>query len=213
MLNELDFLKKDWKKQEKNYPQLSYEQIYKMLWKRSSSIVKWIFVISICELLLSTLLSIFLTDEAYWKEMEKIHLKNFIIGLYIISYSITFFFIYKFYRNYQKISTTDDASTLMKNILKTRRTVKTYIAYVLISTAVSSLIISYFTIQNHIVTAEIEKVDSYSFQTMDWIIFILIGSLVLFVFLGIIWLFYRLIYGILLKKLHRNFKELQKLEV
>ncbi|HET8754351.1 MAG TPA: hypothetical protein VFM59_08310 [Salinimicrobium sp.] len=213
MLNELDFLKKDWKKQEKNFPQLSYDQIYKMLWKRSSSIVKWIFVISICELLLSTLLNIFLTDDAYWKEMEEIHLKNFLIGLYIVSYSITFFFIYQFYKNYKKISATDDASTLMKNILKTRRTVKTYIAYVLISTGISSLIIAYFTIKNHSVSAEIEKAGSYSYEILDWIKFILIGSIVLFIFLGIIWLFYRLIYGILLKKLHRNYKELQKLEV
>ena len=50
-MDELDLLKKDWKKQEGNYPKLSYDEIYKMIWKKSSSIVKWIFVISIIEFL------------------------------------------------------------------------------------------------------------------------------------------------------------------
>ena len=32
-------------------------------------------------------------------------------------------------------------------------------------------------------------------------------------FLGVLWLFYQLIYGILLRKLNRNYKELAKLDV
>jgi hypothetical protein len=32
------------------------------------------------------------------------------------------------------------------------------------------------------------------------------------IFLGLFWLFYQLIYGILLKKLNRNYKELAKLD-
>lgn len=209
----LDFLKQDWKKQEKHLPRLSYDQIYKMLWKKSSSIVKWIFVISICELFLSTFLSIIFADKAYWDEMEKLHLTEFTRVLYIISYSITLFFIYKFYRNYRSISTTDDAATLMKNILKTRKTVKIYIAYVLISTGISAVVISYFTLSNHRMITQVEGVSKYSFETLDWVKFILIGLLVLAMFLGIIWLFYRLIYGILLRKLKRNYKELSKLEM
>lgn len=209
-MDELDILKRDWKKQEAHLPRLSYDDIYKMLWKKSSSIVKWIFVISIVELLLSTLFSIFFADEAYWEEMDRLQLTK---GLYIVSYTITLFFIYRFYRNYQKISTTDDASTLMKNILKTRQTVKIYIAYVLISTGISAIIIAYFSIRNHRQVAEIEETATYSFETLDWVKFILIGLLVLALFLGIIWLFYRLVYGILLRKLKRNYKELSKLEM
>lgn len=212
-MDELDILKKDWKKQEASLPKVSYDEIYKMLWKKSSSIVKWIFVISILELLLSTLLSILFADEAYWKEMENLHLKNFTIGLYIFSYGITFFFIYLFYRNFQKISTVDDAATLMKNILKTRKTVKYYIAYVLVSTGITAMIISFFSIKNHQATMEVEEIAKYSYEALDWVKFILIGFIVLIVFLGIIWLFYRLVYGILLKKLKNNYKELSKLEI
>lgn len=212
-MDELDILKQDWKKQEAHLPRLSYDDIYKMLWKKSSSIVKWIFVISILELLISTLISIFFADEAYWDEMDRLHLTDFTKGLYVVSYSITLFFIYRFYRNYQKISTTDDAATLMKNILKTRQTVKIYIAYVLISTGISAVIIAYFSIRNHRQVVEIEETAAYTFETLDWVKFILIGLIVLTIFLGIIWLFYRLVYGILLRKLKRNYRELKKLEM
>lgn len=212
-MEELDFLKKDWKKQEENFPHLSYNDIYKMLWKKSSSIVKWIFVISIMELFLSTLLNIFLADDTYWKEMEKLHIKNFTIGLYVVSYCITFYFIYRFYKNYRRISTTDDAATLMENIIRTRKTVKTYIAYVLIYSGISALLLSYFSIRNHGAVEQVEDTAKYTYETLDWVKFILLGTIVLAIILTIIWLFYRLIYGILLKKLLRNYKELKKLEM
>lgn len=212
-MDELDVLKQDWKKQEQNLPRLTYDEIYKMLWKKSSSIVKWIFVISILELFLSTMLLILFADQAYWEEMDRLDLKDFTIGVYIFSYSVTFFFIYLFYRNYQTISTTDDASTLINNILRTRRTVKFYIAYVLISSGLSAMIIAFFTIKDHRITAKAEEITKYSFDSLDWAKFILAGCIILTIFLGAIWLFYRLIYGILLKKLKRNYKELKKLEM
>ena len=212
-MDELEFLKANWKKQEEDLPKLSYDQIYQMLWKKSSSIVKWIFVISILELLLSTLLSISLADGDYWADMEKIHLKEFTIGLYIFSYTITFYFIFRFYRNYQKISATDDAATLMKNILNTRRTVKAYIAFVLISVGLTSVIVTYFTLRNHQLVAQVEEASKYTFEMMDWVKFTVVMTLVLVAFLFILWLFYNLIYGILLKRLKRNYKELKKLEV
>lgn len=212
-MEELDFLKKDWKKQEENFPHLSYNDIYKMLWKKSSSIVKWIFVISIMELFLSTFLNILLADDSYWKEMQQLHIKNFTIGLYVVSYCITFYFIYRFYRNYKRISTTDDAATLMENIIRTRKTVKTYIAYVLIYSGLSSLFLAYFMLKNHRTMEQVEETAKYSYETLDWVKFILLGIIVLAIILSIIWLFYRLIYGILLKKLLRNYKELKKLEM
>ncbi|MGB7784962.1 MAG: hypothetical protein WBL27_02575 [Salinimicrobium sp.] len=212
-MDELDFLKQNWKKQEENLPRLSFDQIYHMLKKRSASIVKWIFVISVAELLISTLLSIWLADGDYWKEMDKIHLKGFTIVFYIVSYLITFYFIYRFYRNYQKISTTDDAATLMENILKTRRTVKTYIAYVLISSGFSAIVVTFFTIRNHQDIQQVENSAKYAFDGLDWAKFVLAFFVVLVIFLGLLWLFYKLLYGILLKRLKRNYRELKKLEV
>jgi hypothetical protein len=212
-MDELDFLKQNWNKQEENLPRLTYDEIYKMIWKRSSSIVKWIFVISIVELFFSTMLSIWLADDHYWEEMDQIGLHGFTIGLYIVSYLITFFFIYRFYRNYQKISATDDAATLMRNIIRTRKTVKTYIAYILISTGISSIVVAYFTVKNHQMVQEVQNSAKYTFGAMEWAKFIFAMTIALAIFLVLIWLFYKLLYGILLKRLKRNYKELKKLEV
>lgn len=212
-MDELEFLKQNWKKQEAGLPRLTYDDIYQMIWKRSSSIVKWIFVISIVELLLSSLLSIYMADASYWEHMDELHLKQTTIYVYIISYLITFYFIYCFYRNYKRISSTDDAATLMKNIIRTRRTVKVYIAYILISTGIYSIAIAYFSIQNHQMVQEVQDKSKYTFDAMDWLKFTVAGLLILGLFLLALWLFYRLIYGILLGRLKRNYRELKKLEM
>lgn len=211
-MDELELLKNDWKKQDANYPKLSYDQIYNMLWKKSSSIVKWIFVISVLELFVSTFLSVLFTGDNYWEQLEKYNLKQFTEVLFVIGYAITFFFIFMFYRNYKKISATDDAATLMRNILRTRRTVKYYIAYVLIYNGLTVVVVFTYMIYLHI-NSQDPTLTKYSFDTLDWIKFIGVGLIILTLFLGLIWLFYRLLYGILLKKLHKNYKELKKLEM
>ena len=209
----LDLLKKDWKKREGSLPHLSYDQIYQMLWKRSSSIVKWIFVISIIEFLFWGVINIFMADHEYWEEMEQIHLKEFTVATYVINYAITFFFIYCFYKNYRKISATDNAAELMKNILRTKKTVKYYIGYILISTALVALIHTYFMMDYHTSSTVVDDMEKYSFTPLQWLMFagIMIGGLA--IFLGLIWLFYRVVYGILLRRLNRNYKELKKLEI
>jgi len=55
-MDELELLKRDWRKKGKDLPRLSFDEIYKMIWKKSSSIVKWIFIISVIEFLLPLLL-------------------------------------------------------------------------------------------------------------------------------------------------------------
>ena len=49
-MKELDLLKKDWKKNAASFVQVSENEIYKMIHKKSSSVVKWIFMISVIEL-------------------------------------------------------------------------------------------------------------------------------------------------------------------
>ena len=212
-MDDLDLLKQDWKKQESSLPHLSYNDIYKMIWKRSSSIVKWIFVISIIEFLFWAVINLFLADNEYWNEMERLHLYNFTIISYIVSYAITFYFIYRFYRNYKSISSTDNSKTLMKSILKTRSTVKYYIGYILISTAITTLVYTYFIIVDHANSSETLEASKYNFDAQQWLIFVGLSVLFIAAFLGVIWLFYRLIYGILLRRLSKNYKELKRLEL
>lgn len=211
-MDELDILKKDWKQREASLPRFTYNEIYKLLWKKSSSIVKWIFIISILELLFWGILNVFLADANFWKQMEAIELKEFTVGVYILSYAVTFFFIYCFYRNYKRISSTDDAATLMKNILTTRRTVKYYVAFIIISSAITSLVYVYFNIFHHASTTEVENPANYNFTATQWFVFTAILMFVIAIFSGLLWLFYRLIYGILLNRLHKNYKELKNLE-
>ena len=211
-MDDLDLLKKDWKKQEESLPRLSYDEIYKMIWKRSSSIVKWIFLISILEFLLGAFLNIILADEEYWQQMDKYDLTEFTIMVYVFSYLVTFYFIYKFYKNYRRINSTDSAKKLMKNILRTRKTVKYYIAFILISTGIVFLITIFLMLRNHAVTATSTS-QNMEFDAMQWLIFIGGTLLVLGILLSVVWLIYRVIYGILLKRLNKNYKELKKLDV
>ncbi|WP_295179570.1 hypothetical protein [uncultured Christiangramia sp.] len=211
-MDNLDLLKKDWKKQEKSIPQLSYDEIYKLIWKRSSSIVKWIFFISIIEFGLGAGLNIFITDDEYWAKLEKYNLTLFSIITYVVSYLITFYFIYKFYKNYRAINATDSAAVLMKTILKVRKTVKYYIGFILISSAFVFIFSIIIVFRTHAMTPEIADPDM-AFDWKNWVLFIGGILLLLAVILGVIWLIYTLVYGILLRRLHRNYKELKKLEM
>ena len=52
-----------------------------------------------------------------------------------------------------------------------------------------------------------------AFDSTQMAVLVAMVVLVTGIFLLLIWLFYRLIYGILLKRLNRNYDELKKLEV
>ena len=69
-MEELDLLKKYWKKSEDTFEQVSEVEIYKMLHKKSSSIVKWILIISILEVLLWTLISVCFNTDDYFKKIH-----------------------------------------------------------------------------------------------------------------------------------------------
>ena len=128
-MDELDLLKKDWKKQESSYPKLSYNEIYKMIHKKSSSIVKWIFIICIAEFLFWGIINLML-PEGFFDIYEKFHLKTFLTVSYVIHYIVVVGFIYIFYKNYKTIYVIDNTNLLMRKILKTRKIVNYYVYYI-----------------------------------------------------------------------------------
>ncbi len=67
-MKELELLKKDWKAKESGFPKLNREALYALIWKRSSSIVKWLYYISIAEFVFWTALSI-LTEALNKKKL------------------------------------------------------------------------------------------------------------------------------------------------
>jgi hypothetical protein len=214
-MDELELLKKDWKKDEgSRYPKLSYNEIYKMILKKSSSIVKWIFIISILEFALWTLISFAFKNTDYNKRFESYHAENIMIPFLILGYAILAYFFYKFYMNYRTISATDSAKILMENILKTRRTVKQYVGFNLVYLALSAfLALGIQFNRDEEMISLIDKASANGEVFKFYALTIIITLVFLAILIAIILGFYYLIYGILLKRLNRNYKELKKLEV
>jgi hypothetical protein len=212
-MDELEFLKKDWKKREADFPKLSYQEIYKLVHKKSSSIVKWIFIICIAEFLFWGLITISIPESTF-AIYEKFNLKTFLFVTQILHYVVVFVFIYLFYKNYKTISVVDNTGLLMKNILKTRKTVNYYVyynivLYILLSVILNAVMFSHTDILIENLMPENSNLDTEKFLTIN----IVVQIILLAVMCGLIWGYYRIIYGILLKKLNRNYKELESLEV
>ncbi len=212
-MDELDLLKKDWKKQDASYPELSYNEIYKLIHKKSSSIVKWIFIICIVELLFWSGLNL-LVPEKYLEIYDKFNLRTFLYVTEAIRYSIVFIFIYLFYKNYKAISVTETTNLLMQKIIKTRKTVNYYVYYNIALYVLLSVIVNFIMFSNPETMIEaLNPNNKINVSGAKFLNIMLIAQIIaLVVIIGLLWVYYRIIYGILLKRLNRNYKELETLE-
>lgn len=212
-MEELDILKQNWKKNEGSYPKFSQMEIYAMLHKRSSSIVKWILIISILEFVFWVALSFALKDNPNVLKTENLMVDYVTISMSVISYGIIIFFAILFYMNYRKISATDNVKNLMSNILRTRKTVYNYIfvniAYFVISVIV--ILVIFINYDAGLISA-LEQSEANGKKLEFYLLYIGVAVLALGVLSTLFWLFYKLIYGLLLKRLHRNYEELRKLD-
>ena len=116
MTDELELLKKDWQRKEFDVPKLSYEDIHKMIWKRSSSIVKWILTISILEFTLPHLLYLLPSMQEGMEIYERIGVSKYLFYMSLITYGVAFYFIFQFYQRFKEISVLDNSKYLMKKI-------------------------------------------------------------------------------------------------
>ena len=213
-MDELELLKKDWNKKGDKYPKLSYNEIYKMILKKSSSIVKWIFIISLLEFVFWGIISIALKDTESMQRFKNYNADNIIIPLTIIGYIILAYFFYLFFKNYKTISVTDSAKVLMENILKTRRTVKKYVAFNLIYLVFSTIVVLFIEFDKDAeLINQVEQASANGEVFKFYAIIIIVTLLLLVVAIGVLLLFYWLMYGLLLGRLNKNYKELKKLEV
>lgn len=212
-MDELDKLKNDWKKTGDYYPKFSEKEIYAMLHKGSSSIVKWILIISILEFAFWLGLTFLLKDTQNAKMFDSYGVDYITIPMTVIGYGITIYFCSMFYINYRKISVTDNVRNLMDNILKTRKTVSNYIfvnlSYIVISSIVALILL--FNNDKKLIKM-LHQSEAQGNETQFYVIYIISSLLFIALFILIIWLFYKLIYGLLLKKLRRNYDELRKID-
>jgi len=211
-MDELELLKKDWGKQDGGYKKLTTKDIYLMLQKKSSSIVKTLFYISIGELVFWILVNTipYFFSDSYREKLDAVYGNDTLFTiLTIASYVVILLFIYLLFKAHKAISVTDNAKKLMESILKTRRVIKYYVLYNLIMAFFSMVIGLYFAIMHD--PDLTDTISHFNKKQMLVTYALLIGVTAAFVF--VIWLFYKLLYGLLLKRLNRNYKELKKLEV
>lgn len=202
-MDELELLKQDWKRQEKSLPKVDTDEIRVMMHKKSTSIVKWIFIISIAEFIFWIAVESLSYFEDSHEFINELGLGIFYRGSLIVNYIMIAVFISLFFINFRKIKTNDTIKALMKNIINTRKAVKAYVWFNVIFFSVTFSIISYAALNQELVNQSIQV--KLTFIGAFFVIF----AVVLLVLLG----FYRLLYGILTKRLHRNYEALRKLEM
>ena len=124
------------------------------------------------------------------------------------------YFIFKFYSMYRKISVDDNTKKLISTILKTRKVVKQYIAFNLTFFAVFFIVFGGYLFyesylegiaKNGVLHPEMPL----NIAMISFIVLIIATAIFTFGF----WLIYKLIYGILLKRLQNNFEELKKIDL
>lgn len=211
-MEELDLLKKAWKKNENSFKQVSEMEIYKMIHKNSSSVVKWIMIIGIIEFLFWIGMNFISNSDDYFKKLDAGNILLYMKIFTYVNYAVLLFFIYLFYKNFLLISTTDSTKILMKNILKTRKTVNTYVWYnltVVFLSFVTGILLAFYC--NPEIATFKDKIEHGA--TYSLVGFILGAFVILIVLTFIVWLFYKLLYGFLMRKLYRNYQELKKIDL
>lgn len=216
---DLDSFKKTWQEQP---VQEKYDntEILQMLNRKSRNYVKYIFWISVVELLFFSGIGLFYIikgDESnsFLKLLERLGaqktpeiIANFdtiYLAIKVLSLLVTAYFVFKFYQNYHKIKIEENLKGLITRIIKFKKTVN---AFILISIAILLVFILTFTafIFYALNSQNIEPKGS----DLMIVIAIIIVSTALCVLL--IWLYYKLVYGIIIRKLDKNLKQLKEID-
>lgn len=200
-MENLENLKDLWKNQKESKIKFTEKDIHNMVQKKSSSIVRWILIISLLEFILPNLIFLFTDFDTTKQFYEQYGLSNIMMFYTVIHVVVIIAFIYVFYKNYRNISAGSTVKILLNDIIKTRRTVKYYIYYNISIMGIIGLNMFYAVFNS----ADFQNsLTSGTSMVKIWIFSIVFLCLALLIF----WLFYRVIYGFFLKKLKRNYAEL-----
>lgn len=207
----LDNYKKAWENQPEESNKVSSVEIYKMAHSKSSSIVKWIFRIGILEFIFWGAINLTIPDSFY-KVYEDLDLMEYLNFFMILHYVVIAIFLYLFYMNFKRVSLVDNTKKLNNRILKIRKTVKYYVFYNLATVFLGSIILNVIMFSDNNKLMKVMNPDNLALDIKQVITITVISQVIaLFIILVLLWLFYKLVYGILLKKLNKNYKELLKL--
>ncbi|MBS1550305.1 MAG: beta-carotene 15,15'-monooxygenase [Bacteroidetes bacterium] len=216
---DIDQLKKTWQEQDKE--QLyNKNEILEMLNLKSRNYVKYILWISMTEFLVFGILT--LAYSIYGNEtnsllnlLTKIGLNptqtikadiahiNFIIK--IISLLVTGIFVLIFYKNYSRINIEANLKQFILQIFRFKKTVRYFILTNVLLLVAFNLIIA------SIVYTYIQQQD-LQLQVYNWWILVLTTVFTCIISIALIFIYYKILYGIILKKLSKNLKQLQEIE-
>ncbi|TYR37774.1 hypothetical protein FXV77_00325 [Sphingobacterium phlebotomi] len=198
----LDLLKQHWNN-DNNFPRVNEEEIKYMLYQRSSSIIKWVFIISIMELSVGIVLGFILPiDQKITSSFESFLGLTFGIAFR----AVILYFIYNFFKNYRKIKNTTDTKTLLITILTTQQYVDHYIKF---NVYFFIFIMTWRGLQ-HIVITFVEKSIGEGIL-MSFLVVIVIAPIV-FITIYLMKLYYRILYRRLINKLDDNYEELIRID-
>lgn len=222
MLNEdfnIDDFKKSWQEQPVSEVYESSD-IEAMLNKSSRNYVKYILWISLAEFLFFAAISIY---SVFYSEQNSsfLHLikklgaditveieKDFAhlyFFLKIISLVITAVFVVLFYINYKKINVENNLKKFILQIVKFKRTVNLFIL-----TNIMVLII--FTFVLALFTMNIVKFQGINLPDSTFIGIVVAALVSLSIGLLLVLLYYRIVYGIIMRRLGRKLTQLQDIE-
>jgi uncharacterized protein with PQ loop repeat len=205
-MKELDLLKKSWNN---NLNQkVSSEEIYKMILKKSSSTVKWIFVISAIELTIGLISGIFISPKSYNELNLPLWIEQFVT---FSSLLIVLIYTIKFYKNYKSINTSSSIKKLLNNIINTRKAVKEFVILNLSVMAILIIIALCYTL-----TTPSGINNEAAFELINLKDYLILGFVILIatsICIGLCLFIYFLLYGILMRRLNKNYKELKQLDL
>ena len=216
---DIDSFKKTWQEQDVK-PKYDSTEILQMLNKNSRNYVKYILWISIAEFLLILGVSVYYfykgeEGNSFVHILEKMNinvtpeifstLDNFYYAMKFLSIGITLFFVIRFYLNYKRINVEANLKKFIIQIMEFKRTVNLFILVNILFLVFTTLVLILFMFS----TLSSQNIEVNS-ATLTGLI---VGIVVALAFsVGLIWLYYRLIYGIIMKRLSKNLAQLKEIE-
>lgn len=215
----IDDFKKTWQ-QNPSEPRYDDTDIEDMLNKSSRNYVKYILWISIAEFVVILLAGIYYTTFSDEKQsllnvLQRIgvqdspnfeqQLHELYFGLKVFSLALTALFVILFYQNYRKINIESNLKKLILQIIRFKKTVQLFIIVNISLLILFSMIMVVFIIS---ILNDQEIVLNNATITgfvVGFLVTILLAA-------AIMWVYYRIVYGVILKKLGKNLKQLQNIE-
>ncbi|MCY0971032.1 beta-carotene 15,15'-monooxygenase [Chryseobacterium wangxinyae] len=216
---DIDSFKKTWQEQPVE-PKYNNDEIIQMLNKKSRNYVKYIFWISVVEFVLFTIFGLFLIlqnkeSNTFLTSLQRLgvekndEMQNILDNIYLIikicTLFITGYFVIRFYKNYRKIKVEEDLKEFISRIISFKKTVN---AFILINILIVVVFTSALTIFG-IYSIKNQNNALANSSILAFIISFIISTVLCVV---LIWAYYRLVYGILIKRLDKNLVQLKEIE-